>query len=429
MTNKLLVLSIDSLFDEDLPFLNTLPNFGAFLKRASFVQGGMRSIYPTLTYPIHASIITGTYPESHGIFHNEIMDAGNPAPGWYWYHRDLRVETVIDAAKKAGYSTCSVGWPVMGGCPHVDYLVPEIWPKTEAEDPRPLLFRWGSAGVKDIIERHCHKMRGMHQPYLDFMMTGCATDIFRTRRPDITFMHLAHLDHARHDNGLFGPMVEQAIILTDDFFGRLLEALMDGGNCDETNIAVVSDHGHLPVAQLVNPNVLLAREGLITVDNSGAVRDWKAWCNSAALSCHIIMKDPSNGETRRILEDILYGMRANPDYGVESVFTKEEARREWHLTGNFEYVLEGARDTAFGNACTGPVLVRPDNSDYKFAVASHGHLPHKGAQPVFMIAGPAIKEHIVIPRQRIIDEAPTFARILGLTLPQAKGRVLEEFLK
>lgn len=71
----------------------------------------------------------------------------------------------------------------------------------------------------------------------------------------------------------------------------------------------------------------------------------------------------------------------------------------------------------------------PDNSDYKFSVSSHGHLPHKGPQPVFLVAGPDIRPGVVLPRQRIIDEAPTFARILGFPLPQAQGRCMEGLLK
>ena len=68
-------------------------------------------------------------------------------------------------------------------------------------------------------------------------------------------------------------------------------------------------------------------------------------------------------------------MRKNPAYGVECVYNKEEVEKEQHLTGDFEYVLEGMAGTSFGAACTGEVLVKPDNSDYKFSVASHGHLP------------------------------------------------------
>ena len=203
---------------------------------------------------------------------------------------------------------------------------------------------------------------------------------------------------------------------------------MDAGLYEETNFAVISDHGHLPVKQVFNPNVLLAEAGLIKVDEAGKITDWDAYCNSTSLSCQVVMKNPDDTETRHKLEKLLYKMRVTPEYGVEAVFNKEEVRKEQHLAGEFEYVLEG-QNTSFGNAWTGDVIVGPDNSDYKFSVASHGHLPVKGAQPAFMMAGPDVVEGAVIERQRIIDEAPTFAKLLGFEMPDAKGCVIEGILK
>ena len=66
MANKLIVLSVDSLFDEGLDQLAGLPNIGRLIRRGSYVPGGMRSVYPSFTYPAHASIITGCWPEAHG---------------------------------------------------------------------------------------------------------------------------------------------------------------------------------------------------------------------------------------------------------------------------------------------------------------------------------------------------------------------------
>lgn len=431
MAKKLIVLSVDSLFDEDVSFLKTLPNFGKLFGRGSYVEGGMRCIYPTFTYPAHASIITGTYPEFHGIYHNELLDVGNPSPEWFWHHKNLKVETVIDVAKHAGYTTASIGWPVMGGCPNADYLVAEIWPETAEIDPHAIFASTCSSNIMNdgIFERHFHKLRKTKQPFMDFFMVGCACDIIHRYQPDVTFIHLAHLDHTRHANGLHGPIVEQAIVANDDWLGRLMEATMDAGLYEETNFVVLGDHGHLAVEQLFNPNVLLAQAGLIRLNDDGSINSWDAYCNSASLSCQVIMQNPKDTKVRKRLEDLLYTMRSTPAYGVESVFTKEECQREWHLTGNFEYVLEGTNATSFGPKCSGPVTVSPDNSDYKFSVASHGHLPHKGAQPTFIVAGPAFKEGVVIPRQRIIDEAPTFAKVLGFTMPAPKGRVLTELLK
>ena len=204
---------------------------------------------------------------------------------------------------------------------------------------------------------------------------------------------------------------------------------MDAGTYEETNFAVISDHGHLPVARVLNPNVYLVEAGLIDVDEKGSIVDWRAYCNSTSLSCQVVMKDPTDAKTRAKLEKVLYDLRNDLSSGVESVFTKTECEREHHLTGNFEYVLEGHERTSFGNAWRGAKMVTPDNSDYKFSVASHGHLPHKGPQPVFIMAGPDIREGVVFERKSIIDEAPTFAALLGFELPQATGHVIHEILK
>ncbi len=74
------------------------------------------------------------------------------------------------------------------------------------------------------------------------------------------------------------------------------------------------------------------------------------------------------------------------------------------------------------------MIVKPDNSDYKFSVSSHGHLPHKGPQPIFFMSGPDVKAGAVMERQRIIDEAPTFAYMLGVSMEEAQGRCMEELL-
>ena len=432
MKKKLVVLSVDSLFDEDMEFLKTLPNFKKILDQGCYAEGGMRSVYPSFTYPAHASIITGTWPEFHGIYHNEKLDVGNPSPDWYWYHKDLKVDTILDVAHRQGLTTACVGWPCMGADPNVDWLVAEIWPENDKVDPRPILKTGCSENMFEaggVMERHWHKLRKNTQPFMDQMMVGASCDIIRRYQPDILFIHLAHLDHTRHANGIHGPAVNQAIIANDDWLGRLMEAAMDAGVYEDTNFAVISDHGHLPVKQMFNPNVLLAEEGFIRLDGNGRIASWDAYCNSTSLSCQVVLKDPADKEVRDKLEALLYQMRKNPAYGVECVYNKEEVEKEQHLTGDFEYVLEGMAGTSFGAACTGEVLVKPDNSDYKFSVASHGHLPHKGPQPVFMIAGPDVKKGAVIPRQRIIDEAPTFAKIFGFDLPDAKGTVLKEILK
>ena len=47
-----------------------------------------------------------------------------------------------------------------------------------------------------------------------------------------------------------------------------MDILREQGTLDATNFCVMGDHGHLPVKQVFHPNILLANEGLITLDEN-----------------------------------------------------------------------------------------------------------------------------------------------------------------
>ena len=68
-----------------------------------------------------------------------------------------------------------------------------------------------------------------------------------------------------------------------------------------------------------------------------------------------------------------------------------------------------------------------DFTDRRYGKSTHGHHPDKGPQPIFAAKGPAFKENVTIEKANLIDEAPTFAKVLGLELRGADGRVLSEF--
>ena len=52
---------------------------------------GVRGVIPTVTYPSHATLVTGVSPAIHGIHSNTTFD---PLPknqgGWYWYASDIK---------------------------------------------------------------------------------------------------------------------------------------------------------------------------------------------------------------------------------------------------------------------------------------------------------------------------------------------------
>ena len=87
--------------------------------------------------------------------------------------------------------------------------------------------------------------------------------------------------------------------------------------------------------------------------------------------------------------------------------------------------MEGGTGTSFGNAAAGQVIVKSDNSDYKFSVATHGHLPTKGDQPPFILSGPDIKMGVQIQGAKLVDEAPTIMKIYGIVMEDIDGHPLD----
>ena len=111
------------------------------------------------------------------------------------------------------------------------------------------------------------------------------------------------------------------------------------------------------------------------------------------------------------------------------VMTAEEADASDNLNGEFSFVIETDGYSSFSEDWKRPMVAPLDLSDYRFGRATHGYYPDKGPQPVFFAFGPDIKEGVILERRNTVDEAPTYAKILGVEMPGVDGTPIEEMLK
>ena len=109
----MVVISFDAVSSEDVEVLKNLPNFKKLIENGSWIKR-VDSIYPTLTYPAHTTIVTGKYPSNHGIIDNTVFKVGDFLPNWYWYRNKIKGDTLYDLARDKGLTTCSLLWPVTG---------------------------------------------------------------------------------------------------------------------------------------------------------------------------------------------------------------------------------------------------------------------------------------------------------------------------
>lgn len=428
---KVVVLSADAMVSEDLVTLKRLPNYQRYLKGGSEITR-VRSIYPTITYPAHTTMATGVYPDRHGIDGNLVFEAREGELPWKWFHDAVKAPDIFSAAKRAGRTTAAVFWPVTGNHPDIDYLIDEYWTQGGDDTLEAAFARSGSnEQVMEIVRKHKKLLEGQERqhPACDRFIIACACDMLRQFKPDLMMIHPANIDGYRHRYGLFNDRVTEGITETDGWIGELFQAMEEAGTLQDTDFFLVSDHGQLEIKRIVNINVLLAEAGLIWLDSQGRIADWKAYCLSGGMSALVYLKDPQDQQSYDKTWALLKKIEEEGVYGVSRVYTAEEAQREQRLAGPFRFVLETDGYTSFGDSALRPLVKNFDSRDYRYGRATHGYLPEKGPQPILLDQGPDIAQGVVLPEGRLIDEAPTFARLLGAELPEAEGQVLEGILR
>ena len=430
MKNKLIVISADALVWEDIDYMKTLPNFKKYLLGGSLVKR-VKTIYPTITYPCHTSMASGVYPNKHKIFGNLEFIPGELDAPWKWFYesKDHKYD-IFTAAKEAGYSTAAVYWPVTGNHPHIDYLIAEYWTQTPDDTFYDAYKRAGSSEeVLEIIEKNKEGVVLRKHPGCDEFVIRCSCDIIRKFKPDLIMLHPANIDAARHQTGIFNEKVKQSLIDTDNWIGEIMKAVEETGEIENTNLVLTSDHGLLDITRIVNLNVVLADNGLIKVAEDGSLEDWDAYVQSGGLSAMVYLKDYSNREVYEKTYKLLTQMAEDGIYGIEQVFTEKEINEKEHLGGEFAFVLESDGYTSFGDSWIRPMVKNFDLSDYRYSKATHGHLPEKGPQPVFIVKGPDFKDGVQLDTRPIVDEAPTYAALLGVELKNADGKAIFDLLK
>ena len=436
---RLFVYSVDALVQEDLAYLKTLPNFSKFLEHASGCEN-VETIYPSVTYPVHVAIQTGCYPEKNGIFCNNLFETNGKGIGWTWDSRLIKSDNIFAAAKRSGYTIGTGFWPVTAYNKNIDWHLPEYWLAYPTDTFEGTFGEMGAnEDVIRYMQAHCGHLppnfrdtgeeNFTDEPGFDAFMVGVACDIIRNHAPEAFFMHGSLIDTYRHQNGLFNDKVTEGLRQVDEWFGMLQQAYKDAGVYDETNFVILSDHGQQDLVRIVKPNAYLAERGFIKLDETGQVEDYTVYGISNGMSMTFWLKDPDDKDAHNAVYKALCEMAEDGVYGFNQVFTRAEVAEKFHMDGDFAFVVESDGYTSFADGCTRPWVSKCDLKDYRMGRATHGYIPTNGPQPVFLAKGPDIRPDVKLDRIKIVDEGPTFAKLLGVELIGAQGKALDELLK
>ena len=418
-TDHVVLVSLDGLRPEfyleerwPVPMLQQMRREGAHAR-------AVRSVFPSVTYPAHTTIVTGRMPIDHGISYNSPFEPGGPTGRWFWEEEHIRVTTLWDAARAAGLETASVFWPVSVGAP-IDRNVPEVWPLDWEVDEftGPMRRLSTPPGLLEELEREATGKLSSHsfsfgRLNLDDKTSEMAAYLLATYKPALLTVHLIGVDNFQHEEGREGSTVPRALSALDRGIARIVEAAEQAEMLDRTTFLITGDHGFINLHTEVAPNVWLVEAGLMAPGPDRG--SWRATVHNTSAAGFVFLAD---GEGEKTLDEVRRVLDAQPAE-VRSLFKileREDLDR-----------LEGAPDAALGLApvpgvCISsshePPAVRPTEG------ASHGYLPDiPEIQTGFVAWGAGIRPGASVSLIGLEQIAPLVSALLDLELTGAEAPV------
>jgi len=406
----------------DMPTIRRLAREGA---RA---RGGMVCSFPTVTWPNHVTLVTGTSPARHGVIGNSYLDRATGKPVALLpdplFDKDqiVKTPTVYDAAHGAGLKTAGVVWPATRNARTLDWTVPdmagdEAWPK------------FGTASwLAELRAAHLPVERQgawVREPaggvQRDWLYVRMARHVLQTHAPNLLLIHLVEPDHVQHRHGPRSPESYWCMSYADDRVRDLVEAAEKSPRAGKTTLFVCGDHGFLSINREIRPNVVLHRLGL-TEAGKGKAGIPAAYCLSQGGSSMVyVLSEPRRDQLVEQLRKAL----AKVD-GVEAVLGPDEFTRVGQPTRREDphapdFWLAARPGYSFSDAAGGEEVVVARAS----TGGTHGYLPD---QPDLLSAcvvwGPDVKAGTDLGKIDIRSVAPSIAGVLGVELSGAEGKRL-----
>ncbi len=383
---KLIVISIDGLDSRFFKEADRLHIKIPTLRRlaATGISADVIGMAPTTTWPSHAEIVTGVPPDQNGIAINDRL--GQPDER-FWYEKDLKAMPIWQAATQKGLTTATIYWPSTVGA-HVTFNCPEYW-EGHADNAIPFeqVTAKSSPGLIDRVTKWDNSFVAPlwgDAPGIDVLRY-----LLTNEKLDLILLHLPELDAEQHETGAMSVFSRKVLESDDELLGNALQKAPP-----RTMIAIVSDHGFDTMSYVVRPKVMLKAAGLadyVSVEygliGAANLKAAALLRKSVGVKRSGIAREVPLAEVRRLAPD-LRGWVAAFDTAAGYV-ANEETRGSAVGAGNHRGV--------------------------------NGLWPtHDNSRAVFILSGAGLR-HARLPDISILDEAPTFAEILGVKLPKARG--------
>jgi predicted AlkP superfamily pyrophosphatase or phosphodiesterase len=414
-----LLISIDGLRSADVTEAEArglkVPNLRRFVREGAYASGVV-GVVPTVTYPSHTTLVTGTSPATHGIVANTTFDPlQTNAGGWFWYASDIAAPTLWDAVKGAGKTTASVHWPVTVGAASIEWNLPQYWRSGHADDAK-LIAALSTPGLLAELEGAL----GSYAPGIDESIAGDETrgrfvaELITRKHPYFTTAYLTALDHEQHAKGPGSPEAHAVLERIDAVVGTLVAAQLAAQ--PDSVIAIVSDHGFSATTTEVNFYRAFIDAGLITLGQDGKIAAWDAvpWPDGGSVA--VVLARPGDAALKAKVAALLATLEADPAMHIRTVADDAEIARlgaNPHASFYIDLQLDAAASGFKGGAAP--------RSAPATGKGTHGYFPSAPElRSTFMLMGKGVPAGKALGEIDMRSIAPTLAKVLEVPLPTAE---------
>lgn len=442
---RVMIISLDAVGRRDLEFMKTLPNFKAFFERGALCEH-VKSVYPSITYPAHTSIVTGRKPSGHGIINNTKLQPDRDSADWICQRKYIKCTTLYDEAMKQGKKVAALLWPVVGQS-KIPYSVPEVMVTRKWQNQilvnalnGPLFFQL------DLNRRFGHLRDGIRQPALDNFVHESALYTIRKYNPDLFLLHFTDVDTNRHIYGVEHKKAQDAIRRHDDRLGEILKALEETGSMEETTVILLGDHYQKDAKHIVYLNEVLRKAGLLEFlpaaqtarkgksgdpgrSGDSGIRNWKVITKTCDGSCYVYLREGQNApETlKKEVRCLFENLAQKPEYGIARIFSQQEAAKLGADPECF-LMIEAKESYVFLDGC-GQEFREVKDEKHHTLHGTHGYLPEgEDYETFFAAAGCGIMPGLIREQIALWDEGVTLAKLMGFDLGDADGKVITKML-
>jgi predicted AlkP superfamily pyrophosphatase or phosphodiesterase len=378
---------------------------------------GVRSVFPSVTYPSHTTIVTGALPGKHGIYYN--VPYGEKKGHWYWEESYIKTPTLWDAVKKAGLHSAAVMWPVTVGAP-IDYNFPVRRADNDEETDQltvTLPYITPAGLIEEIQKKATGKLsaKSFNDENLDITIGNMGAYIFKTYKPNLMALHFLGADHMQHKHGRGAEETKHAVALIDSMINLVVKSVADAGLQDQTTVIITGDHGFVDSKYTFSPNILLQQAGLFSKN------DWKAKFHGVGGSAFLYLKNKNDKATvdqvKKLLNDL-----------------PEEQKKLFRIVDRAELDKIGANpEVAMALAMSKGIVASSDASGELVKArktgGNHGYFPDfDEINTGFIAFGAGIQKQQRVGLMGVKDIAPLITNLLNLSFQSPDGVLIPGIL-